>query len=273
MSEPSVPQVSPSHKSSPFYQPPGHPVAYFPSLVPVAGSVKAAVLLCQLKYWTPHARDATGWIYKSQAELMAETGLSLKEQRQARAELKQRDLLEERYDRLNHQLWFRVNVEVYNAAILLISDQVPKGDFGTSPNGTSPSTLSARGEVPEWDFAKDLTETTAETTAETLPEIFSNVDPNVGNDREQPKRKIRLTPRQQEVLEELENQFDTHSRGAFCTLVSARGFGEEVTARLLAETLEAADAGRIKTTPSRYFMDLVKWEARRQGIDLGFTWT
>jgi hypothetical protein len=48
MSTTTVPQAHARHKSSPFYQPPGHPIAYFPSLVPVAGSVKAAVLLCQL---------------------------------------------------------------------------------------------------------------------------------------------------------------------------------------------------------------------------------
>jgi len=36
----------------------------------------------------------------------------------------------------------------------------------------------------------------------------------------------------------LENQFDTHSRGAFCRIVSDDGLGEEIAARLLRETLE-----------------------------------
>jgi hypothetical protein len=271
MSDPSVPQVDPTHKRTPFYQPPGHPIAYYPSLVPVAGSVKAAVLLCQLLYWTPRAKDATAWIYKSQHEIMAETGMSLKEQRQARVELKRRHLLQEHYDRLDHQLWFRVNVEAYNAAILLISDQVPKGHFETSPKGTSGSDETAHGEVPFGDVAKDLPETMTEiTVSETSPEISSNVGANVGTDRKPHKRQIRLTPRQQRLVEELENQFDTHSRGAFCTIASDHGLGEDVAYRLMRETLELEAAGRIKTSASQCFMDLCLREAERQGIDLGF---
>jgi hypothetical protein len=82
-----------------------------------------------------------------------------------------------------------------------------------------------------------ITETTTETTVETTEREF-NVG-NVGTDREKPKRRLRLNPRQEELVEVLEEQFeDTHSRGAFCRIVSDDGLGEEVTARLLRETLE-----------------------------------
>jgi hypothetical protein len=268
MSMATVPQAHALHKSHLFYQSPGHPIAYFPSLVPVAGSVKAAVLLCQLLYWTPRAKEATGWVYKSQLDLMAETGLSLKEQRQARAELKARQLLEERYDRLDHQLWFHVNVEAYNEAILLISNQVPKGHFGKIRKGTSGNPERASGEVPKGDFATDLSETTTETPPETLPERKPNVD-NVGTDHRQTKRRLRLTARQEELVEVLEEQFeDTHSRGAFCRIVSDGGLGEEIAARLLRETLEQE---RDITGPlGAYFIAACQREAQRQGIDLGF---
>jgi hypothetical protein len=268
MSMTTVPQAHALHKSHPFYQPPGHPIAYFPSLVPMAGSVKAAVLLCQLLYWTPRAKDATGWIYKSQLDLMAETGLSLKEQRQARTELKARQLLEERYERLDHQLWFRVNVEAYNAAILLISNQVPKGHLGKVRKDTSGNTERAHGEMPEGDFAKDLPEITAEIPPETLPEREPNVG-NVGTEREKPTRRLRLSARQEELVEILEEQFeDTHSRGAFCRIVSDAGLGEEVAARLLGETLERERA--ITGPLGAYFIAACQREAQRQGIDLGF---
>jgi hypothetical protein len=267
MSMTTVAQVHPSHKPSPFYQAPGHPIAYFPSLVPVAGSVKATVLLCQLIYWTPRAKDATGWIYKSQLELMAETGLSHKEQRQARAELKRRRLLEERYDRLNHQLWFRVNVQAYNEAILLISDQMPKGHFGKSPKGTSGSAERAGGDMPKETIASsEIPETTAETPSE--------IDSNVGNaerNHQETRRRLRLSARQEDLVEELERQCDdTHSRGAFCRIVSDAGLGEDIAGRLLLETIELEKAGRIKTSLSQCFMALCQREARRQGIDLGF---
>jgi hypothetical protein len=34
--------------------------------------------------------------------------------------------------------------------------------------------------------------------------------------------------------------------------------------------MEQEEQRKIKTTPGRYFMDLAKREALRQGIDLGF---
>jgi hypothetical protein len=79
-------------------EPPGHPIAYFSALTRVTGSVKAAILVQQVSYWTPRAHDKDGWIYKSQAEWMDETGFTLKEFRGACEELEAR-----KYDRGNHQ--------------------------------------------------------------------------------------------------------------------------------------------------------------------------
>jgi hypothetical protein len=114
-----ITHVRAAGKSSrvPFDQPPGRPIAYFPSLAPYIGGSNAAILCCQLVYWTPRARDADGWIYKEQLELMAETGLTCDEQRTARLALKTRKLLLERYDRLNHRLYLKIDVEAYNALI------------------------------------------------------------------------------------------------------------------------------------------------------------
>jgi hypothetical protein len=143
---------------APLYQLPGRPLAYFPAIVPHVGSVNAAIVLCQLIYWTPRAKDEEGWIYKTQLELMQETGLSRREQRSARTELKRRGLLEERYERLDHQLYFKINVEVYNALIAAICDnplilnQVPKRHLGKDRNGTSGSTETELRDGPKRDF-------------------------------------------------------------------------------------------------------------------------
>jgi DDE superfamily endonuclease len=108
----------------------------------------------------------------------------------------------------------------------------------------------------------------SETTAETLPEREHNVS-NVGTDRTQPTRRLRLSARQEELVEVLEEQFeDTHSRGAFCRIVSDAGLGEEVAARLLGETLERERA--ITGPLGAYFIAACQREAQRQGIDLGF---
>jgi hypothetical protein len=100
-------------RRSPFYQLPGRPIAYHPELAPYVGGVKACVLLCQLVYWTPRTKDAEGWIYKSQLELIYETGMTRTELGDARNALKACKLLDERYDRLAHQLWLRVRVDDY----------------------------------------------------------------------------------------------------------------------------------------------------------------
>jgi hypothetical protein len=46
--------------------------------------------------------------------------------------------------------------------------------------------------------------------------------------------------------------------------------GEAIAYRLFEETIEQLDVRKIKTTPGRYFIDLAKREAVRQGIELGF---
>ena len=148
-------------------QPPGHPIAYFPSLAPHVGGTKAAVLLNQLSYWTPRTKDADGWIYKTQEDLCLETGLSLKEQRTARESLKRLNLIEEKYERLNHRLWLRLNITSYNEFILLISHQMPKGYFGKCQKGISGNAKRERREVPKGHFDNtSLSETTTETTTE-----------------------------------------------------------------------------------------------------------
>jgi hypothetical protein len=287
MSSTILPQVRSASKSSrvPFYQPPGHPIAYFPSLAPYVGGSNAAILCCQLVYWTPRAKDPDGWIYKEQLDIMAETGLSRDEQRTARRALKTRKLLLERYDRLNHRLYLKIDVEAYNALIQRMYDE------GVDPEGLPKplkinqirkpylaklafriwrKTETVSGEMGNSYIAKD-----PETTAEiTLPEISSerekNVNPNVGSDRDKTPRKFHLTARQQDIVEVLEEQFnDTHSRPTFCIIV--KRLPEELVLGCMHAAFDAERAGKIKTSLSAYFIDLVKREARRQGIDLGFT--
>jgi hypothetical protein len=65
----------------------GRPVMYWPSLCPLVGGVNACILLCHLIWWSDHGDDPDGWIYKTQAEIEAETGLTRREQDTARAKL------------------------------------------------------------------------------------------------------------------------------------------------------------------------------------------
>ena len=87
------------------------PVAYYPKLVKVTGSVNAAIFLSQLGYWTPKAADPDGWVYKTQAEWETETGLSRWEQETARRQLRERGVLSEIKRGMPARLFFQIDVE------------------------------------------------------------------------------------------------------------------------------------------------------------------
>jgi len=92
----------------------GRPVAYYPSLVKVAGSVSAAIFLCQLIYWRGREADPEGWIYKTQAEISEETGLTRFEQEGARKLLKEKGILREKFSGVPRKLYFSISLERVN---------------------------------------------------------------------------------------------------------------------------------------------------------------
>ena len=72
----------------------------------MAGDPRAGLLLYCLARWQPYAQltlpgDDEPWVAKTEAEWMAETGLSRNQYRRARAILKERGLIEVRV------AWFR----------------------------------------------------------------------------------------------------------------------------------------------------------------------
>jgi len=93
----------------------GRPVAYYPKLSKFAGSVKAAIFLCQFIYWEGKQMDKeTRWIFKTQREIQEETGLSRYEQEGARGELKKRGYLEEIYKGIPRKVNYRINWDKFN---------------------------------------------------------------------------------------------------------------------------------------------------------------
>jgi hypothetical protein len=82
-----------------------------------------------------------------------------------------------------------------------------------------------------------------------------------------------LTEREEYLAREMARHLDgdSHSLAALRRIVSDQdGLGEAIACRLFDDTMEQVEAHKIKTTPGRYFIDLAKREAARQGIDLGF---
>ena len=92
----------------------GRVVAYYPSLVPIAGSPTATILLCQLVYWETRNKSSDGWIWKVSDEITEETGLTENEQRTARNKLIERGLIEWKHRRSTHESGYTVNSETLN---------------------------------------------------------------------------------------------------------------------------------------------------------------
>jgi hypothetical protein len=120
------------------------PVAYYPKLVKVAGSVNAAIFLSQLGYWTPKASDPDGWVYKTQVEWELETGLTRWEQETARRQLRERSILTEVKKGMPARLYFRIDVDAltvtWEEAFSARDEEIPQPRMRRSHNQ---STLEA----------------------------------------------------------------------------------------------------------------------------------
>ena len=70
----------------------------------------AGIYLRQLVFWTGKKSLDPDWIYKTEEEMEAETGLRRRGQREARNVLGRYEVLQERYGGLPRKLWYRVDL-------------------------------------------------------------------------------------------------------------------------------------------------------------------
>jgi hypothetical protein len=70
----------------------------------------AGIYLRQLVFWTGKKSIDPDWIYKTEEEMEAETGLRRRGQREARNVLGRYEVLQERYGGLPRKLWYRVDL-------------------------------------------------------------------------------------------------------------------------------------------------------------------
>lgn len=154
-------------------------VMYYPAIARRLKSVTATILLLRLVYWqTRPVRDGEKLrkqtradmdkkeVYKTEAELAAEIGFGRSELRSARAVLRKCMLLHERYARLEHQLYFRVDLAALDqfGASLCFSTKDENRLSGKTENedgDSRKSTLATAENRPSY------TQTTAHITAQT----------------------------------------------------------------------------------------------------------
>ena len=109
----------------------------------IAGDTCAGLLLSQLIYWTRRGSQTVekdGWIFKTAAEWQQETGMSWKVQHRARAQLLERDLIEERRLSMPSRLEFRLKLGA------LARDLAPRTDIEINDLSLA-SFLALEGEV------------------------------------------------------------------------------------------------------------------------------
>ncbi len=87
----------------------GKAVAYFPRLAKPLGSVNASILFSYFFYWNDKAASKLG-VCRTAEEIEAETGLTRDEQRTARAKLRERGVLIETEKRIEHRIYYKLDL-------------------------------------------------------------------------------------------------------------------------------------------------------------------
>lgn len=92
----------------------GRAVAYYPKLAKFFGSVNASIFFSQLYYWQSRTDDPLG-VFKTAEEWTDETGLSYREQATARKILADMGMLLEENKRLQHRIYFRLDLDAVDS--------------------------------------------------------------------------------------------------------------------------------------------------------------
>ena len=103
-------------KLSDFLDGVGHPVAYYPALAGPLG-VKAVVLCCQNAHWQIEQEAGESGVHRTLGELSRATVLARTELDSARRVLRNASVLIETERRLEHKMFYRINLAVMQQLI------------------------------------------------------------------------------------------------------------------------------------------------------------
>lgn len=142
------------------------PVAYHPKLATAIG-VKETVFVCQLLYWDGRGSRGDGYIWKVQAEITEETGLSRYEQQTVRKNLKKRGILEEQLRGVPAKLHYRLN---FDALAEAIDEAYPPNKDVEIPQPSSRKPSNPDRDVSTNKIA-EISQTITEITSENTPQI------------------------------------------------------------------------------------------------------
>lgn len=111
------------------------PIAFNKHYVFIGCGINGALMLSQLVYWTARTKNSDGWIYKTQHDWTMETGLTRKEQENARKKLKDLGFLTEKKRGVPCKVYFKVERENLYKALIEYSESLDSSQY--APNGQS----------------------------------------------------------------------------------------------------------------------------------------
>ncbi len=160
----------------------GRALAYYPKLSKFFGSINSSIFFTQLHYWQSRVDDEKG-VYKSAEEWTEETGLSYREQATARSNLVKLGFLKETHKRLQHRIYFRLDLEAVDVAFeAWTKTQFPNDEnairemrnaqLAENENRSSPGAENAVGGATKTQSV-NKEKITAKTTAETTAKSYS----------------------------------------------------------------------------------------------------
>lgn len=139
------------------------PIAYHRCLVPVAGSVNAAIMLSQALYWSKRTTGPNGWFWKTQEEWEEETGLTRYEQEGARKLLKKTGFWNEKLVGVPATLHFEIDYDVLDKVLSQTS-------MGKNHKLDSEGTTNQYAEKPQ-TIGTEITSETTHSQRETAPPV------------------------------------------------------------------------------------------------------
>jgi len=155
----------------------GPPVAYYPQLRDICGSVNAVLLVCQFVYWRGKQADKEGWLYKAQSEIQNETGLTREEQETARKKLRDRGILKEKKKGIPCQLYYLLDLDqvkrLWEARVAAKKGPINEDNqqIGQNQQSCAADYRMQALVIPESKH-KGFSPTTTEITTETTSEII-----------------------------------------------------------------------------------------------------
>lgn len=157
------------------------PIAYYPIYRQLAKSTTGGILLSQIMYWSSAMKGEE--FYKTDKDLMQETGLSTDELRLAKSNLKKLSFVSLKLKGIPAKTFWNIDYDLLFQSINALKehDQAPKQDSGKSLNSDRGNPDTVLGETPKLGSGKSLNIYITENKSEIKTEIKTEREPELEN--------------------------------------------------------------------------------------------